>query len=357
MDAPSSSLELNVSAVQQSKWKDPKLFFPLLTLLGFILLPLISPSFMALDLATKIMIFGVLAASFDVLIGYTGIVSFAHSMFFGFGAYSVALLLRAFPGQPELAIALAFVISTGLCLIFAAIISVFSLRIKAIFYAMVTLAFTEFSIIFAISYSGITGGEDGLNVLLPSYLESDGSLLGMNGQYALYYFIVIFSALLLWGILRFIDSPVGWVLKSIRGNAPRSSALGYKVFQYQMFSTLLACTIAGYAGIFYALWIGHVSPESSLGMAVMLDILLMVMIGGVGTIYGPFIGAAILKLAQSGLPALKDMVNDYYAHSSNWISMVLERWLVLFGLIFILIVYYFPQGIVGTLHQRIKKKK
>ncbi len=128
-----------------NRLKQPKVIIPYFIFAFLLVLPLFQPSYFVVDLVVKVLIFGILAASFDVLLGYTGIISFAHSMFFGFGAYSVALLFKFYPDSPIFAIGAAFVVTAILSGIVAALMAIFSLRIRDIFFAMITLAFASFS--------------------------------------------------------------------------------------------------------------------------------------------------------------------------------------------------------------------
>lgn len=352
MNAPLTPVQQARQKQRETPFQKPNVYLPVGIFVVFLLIPLVNPSFFLIDLAAKIAIFTVLVASFDIILGYTGMVSFAHSMFFGIGAYSVGLLLKAMPDYSFTAIVLAFLIASVVSVVIASLIALFSLRVKAIFFAMITLAFSELSLDLAIHLSEFTGGEDGFSIQLPGYLTKEGTFLGIiNGQYALYYLIVLACTTLFWLMLRFTQSPVGRVLLSIRENESRSAALGYKIFHYQIFSINISCIIASWAGVFFGLWLGYIGPDATLSTQIMLNILVMIMIGGAGTLYGAFIGAAFLQIAQSGLPTIKHILDD-----SGWVTLAtfFDRWLLLFGLIFIFVVFYFPVGILGTLKKRMQ---
>jgi len=138
------------------------------------------------------------------------------------------------------------------------------------------------------------------------------------------------------------------VLQSIRDNSQRAEALGYRVFVYESISITFGCVIAAIAGGLYAMWVGYVNPESSLGvMTIMLDVLLMVIIGGMGTLYGGIIGAAFLKITQTFLPDLQIFAKGFFP-GAELLHNILERWLLLFGILFILVVIFFPKGVLGS---------
>ena len=221
----------------------------LAALAGFIVTPLVVPSFQVTDLLLKIALFAALAASYDIVIGYTGIVSFGHAMFFGFGAYAVALSLGKW-GAPTYGHLLAglgagIVISATV----AALIGAFSLRVKALFFAMITLAFAEFALILAVQLSAVTGGEDGLSPTLPGVFASSydgGRLLGvpLTGRLVTYYVVLAGCAGLFLAMRRFVASPLGRTLQAIRDNELRAEALGYRTFVFQIISSSFASVMA-----------------------------------------------------------------------------------------------------------------
>lgn len=317
------------------------------------LLPVVVPSFQVTDLALKIVLFATLAASYDVVLGYTGIVSFGHAMYFGFGAYGVALALGRLGaptyGHLVLGFAAGMLVSTTVALAIGA----FSLRVKAIFFAMITLAFAEFALILAVQWSGLTGGEDGLSPRLPGILAvsfDGGRVLGLpvTGRLVTYY-VVLAACLALFVLLRrFVHSPLGRALQAIRDNELRAEALGVPTFVARLVSTSFASVVATLLGGLYVLWVRYVNPESALGIPIMLDVLLMVIIGGIGTLYGGLIGAAFLLTARALLPDLRTWGAALFP-GSEIAERLAERWLLYFGILFILIVFFFPRGVYGTL--------
>jgi branched-chain amino acid transport system permease protein len=302
--------------------------------------PFLFPGTRALDVAAKVCVFVLLVASYDLLLGYTGIVSFAHTMFFGIGGYGVAIALSKMD-VGWTAVALGTLAALVLSLALSFVIGLFSLRVKAIFFAMITLAVASFFAILASQLSGLTGGEDGLTFRVPELLRS---------RIAAYYVVFGAALLLFLVLLRVVNSPFGRVLLSIRENEFRAEALGYRTVIYRTLANCLGALVATLAGVLYALWLRYNGPNTTLDFGIMIDILLMVVIGGMGTMYGAVIGAAIFVVAQNYLQAGMKVVSE----ALKGVPLLPElfhpdRWLLWLGILFVLSVYYFPRGIVGQL--------
>jgi len=316
--------------------------------------PFLFPGVRPLDTAATICIFILLVASYDLLLGYTGIVSFAHTMFFGLGAYGVALA-SIHMGRGWDALVVGTLAGALAATVLAYVIGLFSLRVRAIFFAMITLAVASAVAVLVSQLFQLTGGEDGLTYQIPRALTSAnrlGEFLGVNitGR-ILNYYLVFFCALALFLVLlRIVNSPFGRVLQSIRENDFRAEAIGYRVVAYRTAATCLSAAVAALAGSLYAISLRYVGPDTTLSFEIMIDVLLMVVIGGMGTMYGAVIGATIFVLAQnylqnlmgagaeatSRLPLIPDLINP-------------DRWLMWLGVLFVLSVYFFPTGIVGRL--------
>lgn len=332
----------------------------LLTL--FILLalaPFIAPGVNALSVAAKILIFIVLVASFDLLLGYTGIVSFAHTMFFGIGAYGVAIACSRWDAT-WLTLGLGIATALVLSVLLALAIGLFSLRVRAIFFAMITLAIASAFQTLASQLSEITGGEDGLNFRLPDmlasgymYVEQPIFGVAISGRFVTYYILFAAALAMVLALLRIVNSPFGRVLQAIRENEFRAEAIGYRVVIYRTISSVLSALFATMAGVMLALWLRYNGPDTSLSFEIMLDVLLIVVIGGMGTIYGSVIGAVLFVVAQSYLQDLLKLGSDA-ASGLPWLAALLspDRWLLWLGVLFVLSVYYFPTGIVGRLRNR-----
>ena len=348
---------------KRKQYRSGSFFLKISLLALFLLVPFLFPSFKTVDLAMQIIIFGALVASFDILLGYTGILSFGHGMFFGLGAYCMAFLIGKY-GMPSYSnLILGFVVAATTSAALAMLISLLTLRVKAIFFSMITLAIAELAIVLTTKLSGLTGGEDGISFSTPGIFSvsySMGEFMGIEitGKIITYYFILLSCLALFVAMLRFTHSPLGRILQAIRDNAQRAEALGNKTFVYQSISITFGCVVAALIGALYAMWMEYVNPESSLGvMTIMLDVLLMVIIGGMGTLYGGIIGAAFLKITQTFLPDLQSLAKHLFPQS-ELLHNILERWLLLFGILFILVVIFFPKGVIGSLQEyRLRKKK
>jgi len=328
----------------------------IVALLALAFAPFLAPGVKALSVAAKILVFIVLVASFDLLLGYTGIVSFAHTMFFGIGAYGIAIACTRWGASWE-AIAIGVAGSLGLSLLLALAIGLFSLRVRAIFFAMITLAIASAFQTLASQLSDFTGGEDGLNfklpeLLSPSYSFSETPFLGvsLDGRLLCYYLLFFTTVALLLALLRIVNSPFGRVLQAIRENEFRAEAIGYRVVVYRTISSVLSALFATMAGVMLALWLRYNGPDTSLSFEIMLDVLLIVVIGGMGTMYGAVIGSVLFVIAQSYLQELLKLASEA-ASSLPWLAALLspDRWLLWLGVLFVLSVYYFPTGVVGRL--------
>ncbi|WP_182286158.1 branched-chain amino acid ABC transporter permease [Comamonas testosteroni] len=324
--------------------------------LGLAVAPFAFPGVKALNVAAKVLIFVVLVASFDLLLGYTGIVSFAHTMFFGIGAYGVAIASgKLGAGWGALALGLGAALLVSLLLSLA--IGLFSLRVRAIFFAMITLAVAAAFQTLASQLSDWTGGEDGLTFKMPEWLSPsfepfENEIFGtlIDGRIISYYLLFVLALLLVLMLLRIVNSPFGRVLQAIRENEFRAEAIGYRVVVYRTTSSVLSALFACVAGAMLAVWLRYNGPDTTLSFEIMMDCLLIVVIGGMGTIYGAVIGSVIFLVAQSYLQDLLRLGSEA-AVSLPWLSALLspDRWLLWLGLLFVLSVYYFPTGVVGRL--------
>lgn len=328
----------------------------IVVVIGLALAPFVFPGSKSMGVAAKILVFMLLVASFDLLLGYTGIVSFAHTMFFGIGAYGIAIASTRW-GAGWLAVGAGLLGALTLSLILSFVIGLFSLRVKAIFYAMITLAVASAFQTFASQMSEWTGGEDGLTFknpawLSPSFEPFEAPLLGVmvDGKLFTYYLLFGVVMVLLLLLLRIVNSPFGRVLQAIRENDFRAEAIGYRTVVYRTLSNVLSALFACIAGALLALWLRYTGPDTTLSFEIMLDILIIVVIGGMGTVYGAVIGAALFVLAQNYLQDVLKVAGSAVETVPVLSALVSpDRWLFWLGLLFILSVYYFPTGIVGKL--------
>lgn len=278
-------------------------------------------------LLTQIFIFSILAMSYDILLGYTGIVSFGHAMFFGLGAYSTAILLNEMDNSMVV-----FLLSVAVGMALAAIISflvgLLTLRLHSHYFAMLTLAISGLFLVTAEKWRTLTKGNDGFTFRAPDFFKDR----------MMFYFFVLVCLMIVFIVLkRFVSSPLGRVLIAVRENEQRTRALGFQTLHYKVIASVVAGVIASLAGSLYAVSLRFVNT-SVMSMDITLDALLMTIIGGVGTLIGPIIGAGVIELAQHYLSGL---ARDY---------PIFERWIILFGIIYILAVIFFPKGIVGSLY-------
>jgi branched-chain amino acid transport system permease protein len=318
--------------------------------------PFVFPGAQALNTAAKICVFIVLVASYDLLIGYAGIVSFAHTMFYGIGGYGVGIALYGW-GATWTAAAGGFAIALAGGIALALLIGLFSLRVRAIFFAMITLAVASAFAILASQLSDVTGGEDGRSFrvppeLRPAYKLFETPLLGLeiNGRILAYYLVFLAALAIFLLALRVVNSPFGSVLKAIRENDFRAEALGYRTVTYRTKVNCIAAAMAVAAGALNALWLRYTGPDTTLSFAIMIDILLMVVIGGMGTLYGAVIGATLFILAQNYLQKLMAVGAEATAGIPLLPQLIHpDRWLLWLGILFVASVYFFPSGIAGRL--------
>ncbi|WP_077324444.1 branched-chain amino acid ABC transporter permease [Virgibacillus siamensis] len=279
-----------------------------------------------LFLIMQIFIFGIFAMSYDLLLGYTGIISFGHAMFFGIGAYSAALMMN----QNDATI-ISLVAGIILAVIIAALVSfiagIMTLRLKSHYYAMLTLALAGLFLVAAEKWTSLTGGGEGFTFLLPDLLRDSGTM---------YVICLVSLIIFFFGLRRFTNSPMGKVLVAIRENENRTESLGFQVLHYKVIVSVISGIIASLAGVLYVLSLRFIDT-SVFAVDVTLDALLMTIIGGVGTLVGPIIGAGLMEFAHHWLSDLADV---------HWIF---ERWIIIYGTVYILAVIFFPQGIIGTI--------
>jgi branched-chain amino acid transport system permease protein len=329
-----------------------------LVLVGLAGAPFLFPGSQPLGTAANVCIFIVLVASYDLLLGYTGIVSFAHTMFFGIGGYGVAIALsRLGPTWSSVGVGVAAALL--LSAVLAAAIGLISLRVRAIFFSMITLAVASAMAVLASQLSEITGGEDGLSFQLPPSLRPAFRVLGdplfgvtVNGRVLAYYLVFLVSLVVFLLLLRVVNSPFGRVLQAIRENEFRAEALGYRVVAYRTAASVISALGATVAGALLALWLRYNGPNTTLSFTIMVDVLLMVVIGGMGTMYGAVIGAALFVIAQSYLQTLMGAASTALAGVPLLPTLVHpDRWLMWLGFLFVISVYVFPGGIVGRLRK------
>ncbi|CCQ95619.1 Branched-chain amino acid transport system permease protein livM [[Clostridium] ultunense Esp] len=312
-----------------------KISFLLFILIAGLLPLFFMESRSSLIILVNIAIMAIFAMSYDLLLGFTGIVSFGHVMYFGIGAFTTGILMRemgAHWGTLLFSFLLVMIFTTLLSLLLGA----FTTRIKSHFFAMLTLAVAELLAVIAEKWKSMTGGADGFSYSVPAFFKDKLT----------FSYVAIAMMLLIYFLLRtFTLSPMGRILIGIRENERRMEALGYPVLRYKLIASVVAGVVAGFAGILYGIGMRFVSVPSVLGVDLTLDALLMTIVGGVGTLIGAVLGAGLIELVSQGLQDLSKTIPFF------------ERWLLFIGLVYILAVRFFPLGIVGTIYQMIPKSK
>jgi branched-chain amino acid transport system permease protein len=276
----------------------------------------------------RMFILGIFAMSYDLLLGYTGILSFGHAMFFGTGGYVVAILIGNNFNWP-----LGWALLAVLLVAFlqGLIFGVLSLRVKGVYLAMVTLAFAEMFYILAEAgdFRQYTGADDGLHGFpIPAYLSAT------EYRTRFYYLALAFFVMVFLAARRLVDSPTGKVMVAARENENRARMIGYNTFWFKLISFISAGVFAALAGAILALYNRRVTP-SILSINTTIDALAMTIIGGVGTLIGPILGATIVSL-------LGYWLERFFGSS----------WTIIYGTIFMLIVVFLPYGIIGTIRAR-----
>ncbi|WP_342503736.1 branched-chain amino acid ABC transporter permease [Lysinibacillus sp. FSL L8-0126] len=299
-------------------------FFLLLAI--FIVLPFVNDSRTLLILLTQIFIFGILAMSYDILLGYTGIVSFGHAMFFGIGAYTTAVMLKQMDNTLFIFL-LSIVIGMVIAGFVSFLVGLLTLRLKSHFFAMLTLAFSGLFLVVAEKWRSVTYGNDGFTFRAPDIFRD---------RMTFYFFVLASLVVIFLALHRFVNSPTGRLLIAVRENEQRTKSLGFNTLHYKVVASVVAGIVASFAGSLYAISLRFVNT-SVMAMDITLDALLMTIIGGVGTLVGPLLGAAVIEYAQH---ALSGLARDY---------PIFERWIIFFGILYILAVIFFPKGIIDSL--------
>jgi branched-chain amino acid transport system permease protein len=282
---------------------------------------------------TEILIWGLLAMSLDILIGYTGMVSFGHSAFFGLGLYGAAaalLMMRS----PSLWVALA--VGLAAAALVAAFVAFFATRLRDIYFAITTLVFSQIFYVIIFTWTDVTGGENGLYFSQPPF-TIPGIFSGRFSTVSLHWFVLGIVALSYLALRRITQSPFGMVLQSIRENEPRTRAIGYHVERYKIVAVLLSGLFAGLAGTLYAIQHRFAAPDFVF-FTVSGEVVIFAVMGGMGTLVGPLVGAAFFLLLREGL-------------SRFWT----EYYLIPLGIAFTLMVIFMPQGLMGFLKRRVNQ--
>ncbi len=297
-----------------------------------IVAPLVLPEFWRRFL-TEILIWGLLAMSSDILIGYTGMISFGHSAFFGLGMYgAAAALLLVSPPSMWLAIIFGLIAAS----IVSLFVAYFSTRLRDIYFAITTLIFSQIFYVIIFTWTEVTGGENGLTFSRP-HLSIPGIYSTPFTTETLHWFVlaVVTASYLI--LRRITQSPFGMVLQSIRENESRTRAIGYQVERYKIVAVMLSGLFAGLSGVLYAIQNRFAAPDF-VYFVISGDAVIFNVMGGIGTLVGPLLGAGVFLL-------LREIFSRFFT----------EYYLIPVGIIFIVMVIFMPQGLLGFMRRRLNR--
>ena len=295
------------------------------------LFPLAGDNTFYLQLLTKVMIMAILAMSLDLLVGYTGLVSLGHAAVFGIAGYALALVQ---PKYDPMSVFISLPVALALCALFALITGALVLRTRGIYFIMVTLAFAQMAY-FVFHDTSLGGGSDGIYINnKPLVGWGEIKLLDLENRIVFYYTVLVLM-LLVYGLLsRILKSNFGRALQGIRMNEHRMRAIGFPVFRYQLGVYVLAGTLGGLAGYLSAAQFGFVNPEI-LSWHQSGAVLMMVILGGMGTLSGPVVGAFVFVL-------LEEFFKD-----DTVFGPIAKHWQLMMGGLIVLVACFLPRGVVG----------
>ena len=296
-----------------------------------LLIALVLPLVVYPGLALNIVLWGLFAISLDLLLGFGGLLSFGHAAFWGSAGYAAGIAAK----RLELPFPLAVLLGTAFAVLLALPIGYLSIRRRGIYFAMVTLAFAQMVYYVANEWRSVTGGENGVGDV-PRLL---GGLSLPSGSRSFYYAALPLALLGYWLAYRIVRSPFGHVLVAVRDNEARAQALGYPTHHYKLLAFLLSAGLAGLAGSLFSLGHGFASLEQ-VHWTVSGVVVMMVILGGVGTLWGSVIGAALVLLLQDWLSTSNLTIGTFGLR---------DAWGIVTGIIFAIIVLSFRRGIWGTL--------
>jgi branched-chain amino acid transport system permease protein len=275
----------------------------------------------------KALCFALFACAFNLLIGYVGLVSFGHALYFGWASYLAAYSAKVWGLPPELAV----LCGTATGLVLGLIAGVVAIRRQGIYFAMITLALAQMMYLVALR-APMTGGEDGIQGVPRGWLFG---AFDLNNETTMYAFVAVVVLAAFFLIYRIINSPFGEVLKAIRENEQRAISLGYKTDDYKLVAFVLSATLAGLAGSLKAL-VFQLASLTDVHWTMSGEVVLMTLVGGLGTIFGPIVGAFLIVALE-----------NYLAPFGQWV-------LVIQGAVFVICVLSFRRGIVGELVARLR---
>ena len=314
-------------------------------LYGLLLLLLIAVPFIGIYplFVMKVLCFALFAAAFNLLIGYTGLLSFGHAMFLGMAGYTTGYAIQTLGYSPELGV----LAGTAAATVLGLVVGLFAIRRQGIYFAMVTLALAQM-VYFVFLQAPFTHGEDGLQGVPRGKLFG---MLDLSSDFTLYYVVLVVMVLMFLLIVRIVHSPFGQVLVAIKENEPRAVSLGYDTDRFKLLAFVLSAGIAGLAGSMKVLVLGFETLSDAYWTMSGL-VILMTLVGGMGTLFGPLLGAALIV-------ALEDRLGDIGGALASvtgvqWFNSLGESATIVTGLIFIACVLAFRRGIVGEIVARVR---
>ena len=284
-------------------------------------------------LAVNVLIFGLYAMGFNLLFGYTGMLSFGHAAFLGVGSYGTGIAMVHYAWPWYLAIPAGVVLAS----LFGVVIGWMAIRTRGIYFSMVTLALGQCVYFIFYKAEALTGGENGLRGIKIEKIDLLGLQIDFLNPTTKYYFLLVFVVAALWFVSRVLSSPFGAVIETIRENEKRSAACGYDVARTKLLVFVLSSAICGLAGALRALHLSVV-PVDSLHYLQSGQAVMMALLGGMGTFFGPFVGAAVFLL-------IEDVVTN-----------ITKYWQLVVGAVFITFVLFFPRGIWGSIMHWLRRR-
>lgn len=303
----------------------PRIVWIALTLAALAVIPAVAPAYL-LSLATLILIYSLLAMSVDILAGYAGRTPLCHGAIFGTATYVAMYYVTTTGGNPWLALPLGIAAALGVSLVF----SILAVRTSGVYFLLLTLALGMIVWGVCQRWTSVSGGENGIRGNARPAMLADPS--------AFYYFVLALGAISTYVIWRFVRSPFGLSLKGIRESESRMRSLGYNTTRHLLLGFLFSGLVAGLSGVLYAYFNSYVSP-SSVALAQSVKGLLMVIVGGVGTLFGGIVGSVVIIVLE------------------NIVSSFTERWSMVLGALFVLTMIFAPEGILGKARAALEKRR
>ena len=284
------------------------------------------------ELGTRVLVLGLAAMALNFLLGFTGVLSFGHAAYFGLGAYGAGMAIKYLAPSTPLSIVVGVILGT----LAGAIVGALIVKLRGVYFAMVTIAFGQVFFFIAIRWNAVTGGDDGLTGWKRHALDLGvGKLDILGSDKAFYYLVLVLFAIAVGLMALLLRSPFGRTLLAIRENERRARFLGIPVELHIWLSFVISCLFASLAGTLFALLNNFIDPHA-LHWSQSGNFVIMAVLGGMRSFWGPLVGAAIFVVLQ-------DFVSS---HTENWMSFI--------GLFFVLVVMFFPRGVLGMLRRRAK---